>query len=301
MLIWVTNMKNIFKAISILVVLGAIVGAVILVKNNQETRRGATFANVEALFLPDSKTVEVGDKFTSTLVLDTKGRQLTGADFRIKYDNQKLRLTGIEVLSKDNFKSGVPWLQNSDELIVSEVDERNGWINLVGTNLQKDATMLPTGIVNMVRLNFVGKMAGEANVGIDVSYKNSITGYNPSGTDQDLNIEVVRGAVYKVVERAEVKCGWCGTRCIDTNREKNIVCTQEIMEGKQCVNEGGMCVVVKTPISIAPTKGVTTPKPVMTCNLSINPPKNCPAGYVCETKSGMAGASGICVQRKIVY
>jgi len=187
-----------------LVLVAALIGAGTLVKNNQNTQRGATFASVEALFLPDTKSVQLGSEISSTLMIDSKGRPLTGADLKIKYDSEKLLFKELRVLTKDNFPSGVVWVQNSDEVLVSEVDEEKGLISLVGTNLQKDTQFLPTGIVNIVKIDFVAKALGEAKVTLDTSYENVVSGYNVGALDQKLNIEKVSGASYFVNEETAV-------------------------------------------------------------------------------------------------
>jgi hypothetical protein len=247
-----------------LVLVAALVGAGYLVKSNQETRSSASFANVEALFLPDSKSVEVDGEITTTLMIDSKGYQLTGADLKIKYDNQKLVLKGIEVLTKSNFGSGTPWLESSEEIVVSEIDEIGGWVNLVGTNLQKDAQLLPKGIVNIVKLNFVAKAEGVANVSLEENYQNMVSGYNAEGFDQELKIEKVSGAIYKVLTtRPEVvsptalKCGWCGSSCIDLNKKgSNMVCPMIYVEGKECVNRNGVCSIVATGPTVVQPEGI---------------------------------------------
>jgi hypothetical protein len=65
----------------------------------------------------------------------------------------------------------------------------------------------------------------------------------------------------------------------NTNASKNLWC--EFLAGKP---------VPSPTVAIAPTD-----YPKMSCNLTVNPPRNCPSGYRCEVRSDMAGADGTCV------
>lgn len=195
------------KKINLLVMLVlfiALIGASVLVMNNQETRSGASFASVEALFLPSTKTLVVGESMTTILLVDAKSHFLTGADLKIKYDSNKFKLENVTVLTKNSFSGGSTWLQNIDEVLISESDAGTGTYSLIGTNLQKDATSLPSGIINIVKLNFVAIASGEVRVGLDGNYGNIITGYNAEGSDQELGIEKVAEAVYTISETAVI-------------------------------------------------------------------------------------------------
>lgn len=278
-------MKKKINFIVMLVLIGALVGLGTLVKNNQNIQRGATFANVEALFLPATRTVKVGEKFVSTLMIDTKSHYLTGADLRVKYDPKLLRLETATALSRDSFEGGVSWLQNLGEVLISEINAGAGTYNLVGTNTQKDVSGLPTGVVSVVKLNFIAIANGEAKVALDESYSNVVTGYNSSGSDQELKIETVRGATYSVVGSTEpittpmpIRCDWCGTNCIDFSKQKDIACPMIYVSGKSCVNQNGRCVIIPK-VTVAPTKTVS-------CVL---------CGEVCVDANKMANM-GVCAQ-----
>lgn len=279
-------MKNKINILIILVLVAALAGAGALVKKSQETRSGATFANVQALFLPAADTVAVGDKFITTLVIDASTHLLTGADLRVKYDPEKLTLDSTTVLTKENFTGGVVWLQNPDEVVVSEIDLNTGTFRLVGTNMQKEATNLPTGIINIVKLNFIAKANGQAEVTLDDSYGNIIAGYNSAGSDQELKIEKVTGASYTIAAAATVmptvtgittvNCGWCGSNCIDLNKVK-VVCAQVYMKGKQCVNNNGSCVI----LTVTPEHNLVTPTTMLKKRVMLTPtvgPTSVPAG-----------------------
>jgi len=169
-----------------------------LVMKNQQLQRGASFASVEAIFLPSSKSLTMGEELVTTLMIDAKSHFLTGADMRVKFDSDKLTLESVEVLTKDKFLGGVTWLQSADEVLISETDNQIGTYSLVGTNIQKEAANLPSGVINIVKLHFRTKAVGQAEVSMDKTYGNIVTGYNVGGLDQELGIEKVSGAVYSI-------------------------------------------------------------------------------------------------------
>lgn len=53
-------------------------------------------------------------------------------------------------------------------------------------------------------------------------------------------------------------------------------------------------------IQVMPAKycvvNVVTSTPTISCNMSTNPPKTCPLGYRCLTRSDMAGSGGVCIK-----
>lgn len=240
-------MKKKINFLVILILVAALAGAASLVKKNQESRSGATFANVEALFLPETKKINVGDKIISTLMIDTKGHLLTGADLKVKYDKTKLSLDSVTVLARDNFSAGLSWLSKADEVLISEIDEEEGSYSLVGTNMEKETTKLLSGVLSVVKLNFTAIASGEAKINLDDTYANVVTGYNSAGSDQELKIEKVAGANYTIAEAttgSTVKCGWCGSSCVDLNKNSGRACATIYMEGSECINKDNKCVVI---------------------------------------------------------
>lgn len=175
---------------------------VVMVKNNQENRSQAAYGTVAMSFLPSEGTVQVGKRLISTMMLNVDSYRLTGADIRIKYDQDKLTLRSVSVMTDKTLKRGNPWLSSSQELILSQKDEENGTVTIVGTNLQKKLSGLPTGAVTMLKLTFLGKAVGEANVTLDNTYENIVVGYNAAGSDQELEVGSVSEATYTVVEAA---------------------------------------------------------------------------------------------------
>ncbi len=232
------------KSILLIVILiAALAGAGFLVKRNQETRSGASFANVEAIFLPSEKTLKIGEKLTTTLMIDTKDRLLTGADLRVRYEQSVLKLESVEN----------SWLKGDDEIIVSNINNEKGVYEIVGTDTGKDIGGLPKGMVSIVKLNFVAIANGQAKVSLDTSYSNLVTGYNEAGLDQELKVDKISSAIYKVAgiearntqAPREVECSWCGEACIEKSEKESFACPDVIPVDKKCVSQNGQCVAVE--------------------------------------------------------
>lgn len=263
------KIKNILV---IIVLFAALVGAGFLVKNSQETRSGASFASVEALFLPSARTVSVGDKFTTNLMIDSKSHLLTGVDIRVKFDSEKLSLEKVAVRTKENIfevNNEKSWLQNADGVLISEINAEKGTYNLVATNIEKETKNLPNGVIGIVDLYFTAKANGEARVSLDNGYENRVAGYNPAGSDQELKIEKISEAIYTIkvkevgvtgrpiVTGAALKCGWCGKSCVNLSEKTGGCVMADIVPQGQCVSRDGKCVVVSRYVS--PTIRYVTP------------------------------------------
>jgi len=234
------KIKNVLM---IIILIAALAGAGILVKNNQETRSGASFANVEALFLPSEKTLKIGDKLTTTLMIDTKDKLLTGVDLRIKYEQSALKLESVENV----------WPNREDEIIVSRINNEKGIYEIVATNFEKETNGLPKGAVQIVKLNFVAIANRQAKVSLDTSYGNMVSGYNAAGSDQELRVGTISSAIYIVAgiearntqTPKEIECGWCGEACIEKSEKESFACPDVIPVGKKCVSQNGQCVAVE--------------------------------------------------------
>jgi hypothetical protein len=226
----------------IIILIAALAGAGFLVKNNQETRSGASFANVEAIFLPSEKTLKIGEKLTTTLMIDTKDRLLTGADLKVKYEQSVLELESVEKVSN-----------GLDEMMVSNIYQGAGIYEFVAVNTGKETSRLSKGVVNLVKLNFVAIANGQAKVSLDTSYGNMVTGYNEAGSDQELKVDKISSAIYTIAgiearntqAPREIECSWCGEACIETSEKESFACPDVIPVGKKCVSQNGQCVVVE--------------------------------------------------------
>lgn len=276
-------MKKKINILITFVLIGALAGAGALVKNNQNVQRGATFATVEALFLPSSKNISIGQKFTTTLMIDTKSRQLTGADLRVKYDQQKLVLESVSVLTKKDFSGGLTWLQDPEEIVISEIDATQGTYTLVGTNLLQEAVNLPNGVVNIVKMNFIATASGEAKVSLDSSYGNVISGYNISGSDQELGIGKINEAIYKI-----------GITCnMSVNPQRLCPSGYRCVTRSDMAGSDGECMNISvTTKPITPTVAVSGAKEGEFCGAGPKGMVNCISGLVCVNTPTLSDSNG---------
>lgn len=133
-------MKAIGKFLLLLVVLGALAGALVLVRRSQETRRGAAVNETAISFLPDSKAVKKGDQIISTVIVNTGtgGEGLVGIDVNVKFDRNVLKI--VDVAGQNNY-SGV----------VDMGDNGTGNLRLAMARL---ASGEPGGAVTIAKITF---------------------------------------------------------------------------------------------------------------------------------------------------
>jgi len=135
-------MNKVTTIISLMLLMAALVGGVFLVRKNQETRRGATAADVSVTFLPGAKNLTVGENVEVTLVLDTGSVNdiLVGLEAKVAFDRTKLSYvssaevngSGLTLLKKDGDSSPIDSGSGDlDYRLVAMGDEKAGVINVV--------------------------------------------------------------------------------------------------------------------------------------------------------------------------
>lgn len=285
----------------VIIVLVALAAGLVLVRQNQETRRGAAYAEVEALFLPDSNKVKVGEEIVSTFMLDTKTHKLTGVEVRIKYDAGKLELVG----GGDGVKpvvvgqgSGTALFRAESDVLTKSVDGEKGLITIAGISMEEEVDKMAMGAVALIKMTFKAKSAGSAMVTLDSTYDNMATGYNPSSNDQTLAIKTVKSATYVVsstvtpvvtqVPTATVaptavptsvalSCKWCGTSCVSSTYKGMCVDVMPPAD-KKCMAQNGQCVIVGAAVTAVPT---VTPIGNLSCNQRCSTNYKCASGLAC--------------------
>lgn len=301
-------MTKLVRVLGFVVLIGALIGGVVLVRQTQETRRGATYAEIEALFLPDSRKVDVGDQIVSTFILDTKTHKLSGVDARIKYDSSKLEVVSNEggnyevqpVLSGEKSNSSALFRSESD-LLIKSVDPAKGLIVLAGISLEEDPTKMATGAVSLVKVTFRAKAPGSAVVTLDTGYDNMATGYNPSSSDQSLAIKTVKQATYVISTTSlptptsgsgikptikptakptagVIGCKWCGTSCVPS-AYKGMCLDVMPPAGQKCVQIDTGCEIVGNGIIVPTVK--LTPGIGQGCNQRCTATLRCTNGLTC--------------------
>ena len=144
-------MSNIAKILSLVLLVGALVGGVYLVSTNQQLQRGATAAETSSSILPNMVNTDVGQSFVVHVWINTgkETDKLQGAEFRVNYDGAKLIYTGIETQSGFNLVNDVATVEQT---------EANGhsYLDIKVINMGTE----PGGAVDVAKLNFVGKANG---------------------------------------------------------------------------------------------------------------------------------------------
>ena len=189
-------MKNFFKLIGLLILIGALAGAVFLVQRIQETRRGATYGGVDLIFLPSDKALKKGERFTVTVNFDAKEFKPAGVDLRIKYDQTRLRAIDIVPVVKESIE-GLAFFQKSEDVLDTRIDQAKGYIYLAGINMEEsEAKMVSVQALARIHFEAIGS-GGVATVTLDSGYNNMITGFrSDGGTDLDLAISAIKVGKY---------------------------------------------------------------------------------------------------------
>jgi len=112
-------MKAIFKILSGVILLVALVGAGILVRNNQETRRGAAANETSSQILPDKVDVKSGSKFGVSVWVNTgkPSDKLVGVEAMIAYDSSKLKFVEFEAASGYTLVNDPKLLDNGNGIV----------------------------------------------------------------------------------------------------------------------------------------------------------------------------------------
>jgi hypothetical protein len=223
-------MKRLFKGLSVIILLSALVGAGILVKENQETRRGATMAETSMSVLPDSMKVEKGKDFVLTIWTNTGKEEdkMAGMEMGIKYDAKVNSYVSAEV--------------QSGYTLLDEGSEGAGyrWFKIVGMGEEK------SGAFPILKINFKALSDGTDSIMVAPGAKMMITGQSSLWT-------VAKAFSSKVIvgdggPTDVLNCGWCGTSCINVNSK--MMCPQVMPPaGQSCVNVDNKCVVQKKGVA----------------------------------------------------
>jgi hypothetical protein len=175
----------------------ALVGGLLLVRQNQNTQRGAYFSGTKVLVMPESIKAAVGSKAIAQLYLETEnGAKLSSVDTVVCYG------PGLEL------DSGSPETQ-----VVLNTDVLKDLVDVSLTTIDSKpcvrivaiagATMKPadlkSGMVKVadIKFNAVAVASGEITI---VATKTKVGGYNPTAgaTDNSLKVSSVTGASYSI-------------------------------------------------------------------------------------------------------
>jgi len=239
-------MKGIFKILSIVVLLGALVGGAILVQRNQETRKGAAANGTSVSVLPGSVVVASGKNFEVHTWVNTGKNtdKLSGVEFKVSYDSTKLKYVSSEA-------------QNGYTVLNEVVDDGRGTLTLKMVTLGAEKA----GAVDVLKVTFrpVGNVSGA------ISPKGGVVMI--SGQSATWNVAKYNASNYAPVSRptsrkpiptrvkvtptrvkvtptlsSPLRCGWCGTSCINS-KIKRMCPMIAPPKGSSCVAENGACVI----------------------------------------------------------
>jgi len=168
------------KAFYFLLILAAsLLASLFLVQMNHDSRRRASNIEITALFLPESSSVDSGQRFHQFFLLDTAIYRLNAVDTRIKFDPQKLKVISVTPLSsRSNLIPGSKYFFSEDShALDTSFDNQLGTINLLGVNLNRPEEV-SSGVVYLLRIEFEALTAHHVQLSLDPAYPHQVTGYN---------------------------------------------------------------------------------------------------------------------------
>lgn len=186
-------MKKTTIFIMILLIVTLMAGLV-LVRQNQETRRGATFANTILELLPSKKIIKnVGETVPVKVYFQTENEaQVDGVQTVVCYGDE-LSLdesTGVVVNTDNGFESD-PIVQ------VKDMGDGRWCATMVATSKKSVDKLKTTGEV--FAINFSAVKEGEGTLTIDQA-KSMVTGDNVnSATDKEIAITMVNNTSYQIL------------------------------------------------------------------------------------------------------
>ncbi len=184
-----------------LLMIGAVFGGLALVKNNQDTRRGAYFAGTNLLLQPTEIQNSVGSLVPVQLWLETDGgAKVSSADVTVCYDTN---------LSLDENNLDKQIILNTEVLQDLIVKEMPAHLDVVGAKqcLRMVAIASPStkpedlksGMVKLLTINFSAANEGSGEI-IILKDSAKIGGHNPAAgaTDTALKVGTVTGATFTI-------------------------------------------------------------------------------------------------------
>jgi len=190
----ITNMKKGTLLFLILLMI-AMAGALVLVNKNQDTRKGATFANTTLSVIPSEKIIKNVNETVSTQVwfyTENDSAKIDGVQAKVCYGKElSLVESGVEVNTVAGFS-------NSPIFAVGETSATRNCSIIVVTSIKAASDLVTTA--KAMTLNFTAVSAGSGEIVIDKD-KSMVTGDNSaSATDKTLAITSVAGTTYEIKE-----------------------------------------------------------------------------------------------------
>jgi len=180
-------MKNKSKTIIVsLIMVGALAGGLLLVKQNQNTQRGAYFAGTKVFMMPEEHSGQVGNEVIAQLFVETENEaKLSSIDTQICYGNEL-------IISEEDPSSQVELNKEALGTLVDATVVGEGYkcLRLVAiADLNKKPKDLKGGMVRVATIKFVAINPGEGEIKIDRE-KTKVGGYNPTAGATDSALKV---------------------------------------------------------------------------------------------------------------
>jgi len=218
-------MKNLFKVLSVFLLVGALAGGVYLASKSQETRRGATANETSVSVLPSEIKKNNGEEVVAHVYVNSglETDKVSGIELTIKYGSM---LQLVETTTHANY-----------DLIKSEPLEGGVKYSIIS---KTTAGSEVGGSFEIATLKFKAVADGEGMI-------------EPSGrlvvmtADDFWEIATLNKSQVKIGDGVsrEFSCEWCGKECVSSLMKGS--CTQELpAAGTECKKINDKCEVVRT-------------------------------------------------------
>ena len=177
----------------------ALIGSVILVKQNSDTRKGAYFSSARLSLQPSDRIVKkVGENVPVALFVNSPVKT-SGIQFHVCYGKNIgvdadtiTRSPGdfVRVASDSN-------MSDSPIIFTREGSDSQDCLNVTIPPAGKDESLLKDGTFQVATLNFKALTVGEGDITIDAS-KSELTGPNPEGADKAISVSGVDNTSYRI-------------------------------------------------------------------------------------------------------
>jgi len=185
----------------------ALVGGLMLVKQNQDARKGASFGKTKLMLLPSNKIEKgVGETVAVKVHFLTESEaKVDGVHTVVCYGTHlKLNEGAVVVNTQNGFES--------DPIVVI----KDNCATLVATSKQAADKLKTTGEV--FALNFEALSEGEGTITINKE-KSMVTGDNPNhATDKEIAITSVENTTYKITGTAAPHPSYCSATTVDKSQ-----------------------------------------------------------------------------------
>jgi len=189
------NKSDVKSVVFLLLMTIAIFMGVVLVRQNQELRRGAYFAdNITVTLLPEEVQADVGDEVPVQIWVSTGSAKIDGVQTDMCYGD------GLSLPDDDSIYNSVV-LNTSNGFtqkpLVLRLD--NNCVR-IAISSDKSGSQLKSGVVHVATVNFEANRVGGGEISVALA-KTTVTGDNPEGgSDTYMRVVAVNGASYEIGE-----------------------------------------------------------------------------------------------------